>query len=168
MLQSSKIFIFLCIILLTGCNRYDVKLNNQTLYSPPGLFSGYSVKDAQFKECIRATIQEQKITKASQLKRLECPNASIQNVSGVGVFEQLEILNLKNNGISNPNALGALTLLTHLNLAQNKIKDVSFVSSLEKLQWLDLQENEELNCQNLKEVANRANVKVTLPTHCKH
>lgn len=139
-------FLFLAlapIFLATGCNRYEVTLNEQPLHSPSHLFAGYSVDDPALRDCVAQTIRDNKITAGRDLTRLVCTHAGIVDLRGLEIFGSLEILNL----------------------ADNNITTIEPLLSLPSLAQLDLSTNPGLNCTEGSALTTRG-VVVVLPAQC--
>ncbi len=121
------------LLLLCGCDRYHVKLNDRELYSPPVLFTDYKIPDSSLNSCIKQTIIDQKITSAEQLTNIICTYGGINDLSGLVRFTQLNSINLSNNEIIDIKPLMFLGELKQVNLAGNpniKCKDLEALSKL--------------------------------------
>ena len=121
------------LLLLCGCDRYQVKLNDRELYSPPVLFTDYKIPDSSLNSCIKQTIIDQKITSAEQLTNIICTYGGINDLSGLVRFTQLNSINLSNNEIIDIKPLMFLGELKQVNLAGNpniKCKDLEALSKL--------------------------------------
>ena len=121
------------LLLLCGCDRYQVKLNDRELYSPPVLFTDYKMPDSSLNSCIKQTIIDQKITSAEQLTNIICTYGGINDLSGLVRFTQLNSINLSNNEIIDIKPLMFLGELKQVNLAGNpniKCKDLEALSKL--------------------------------------
>ena len=165
--QFGKVFTIVAwVLLITSCSRYDVRLNNNVIYSPPSLFSEYKIPDVALKECIRRTIAEEKIKKAKELLRLECPNLKITQLDGIETFSFIKILNLKNNNITDVSQLVSLTKLEQLNLEQNALNNIEPLMQLNSLLFLTLANNPKLNCKHIELVERRETRRIKAPKHC--
>ena len=121
------------LLLLCGCDRYQVKLNDREFYSPPVLFTDYKIPDSSLNSCIKQTIIDQKITSAEQLTNIICTYGGINDLSGLLRFTQLNSINLSNNEIIDIKPLMFLGELKQVNLAGNpniKCKDQDALSKL--------------------------------------
>lgn len=139
----------LIIILLISACGYSVSVNERVVYTPAPLFDDYSITDQRLADCVLQTITDLKITKASDLKRLNCSNAGIHSLAGLEVFTGLEELNLAQNSVQSLSELTPMTQLKVLILSGNMLKNVAPLLSLLKLQTLDLNENNQLACADI-------------------
>lgn len=106
-------------VVLGGCARYQVTLNEQPIYSPPPLYSQFDVTDDALKNCLRQTIADKQITRAEQLTQLVCRHAGITSVQGLEVFASLEELDLSHNALRNIKPLQSLNRLRLLKVNDN-------------------------------------------------
>jgi Leucine-rich repeat (LRR) protein len=118
----------LVLIMLAGCENYQVTLNQRELYSPPTLFADFEVTNAGLRACIEQTIADQNILRAEQLTVLVCTYSGIETLSGLGRFTQLETINLANN----------------------KLSDIKPLMFLGQLQLVDISGNPNLACAEIK------------------
>ena len=81
--------------LLTGCAKYSVAVNDNTVYTPPPIFTAFSTPDRNLQRCIDATIKENHLTQAEQLKRLFCPNVKQVNLAGNAIETLAPLANSK-------------------------------------------------------------------------
>ena len=58
---------------LIGCNRYDVKINENTVYSPKKLFTNYSIEDRGLNDCVQQTIIEDNVRSKKQASAIVLP-----------------------------------------------------------------------------------------------
>lgn len=151
---SKRVFTWLCYMSITGaslsCANYEVSVNQQTVYSPAKLFSAYDIADAQLKECVRSSIEEQNVKRASELRTLVCPAGHITSVEGIEVFEGLEIVGLANNKITDVSRLSLLPKLKQLTLKGNMIHQATSLAAVQSIALLDLLDNPVADCQKLK------------------
>lgn len=152
-------------ILLSGCHRYDVRINNQVVYSPPSLFKEFELSDTILRSCVEAQIRESKITSAKQLKQLACPPGEITNLSGLEVFTELTHLNLRQNQIADISPIGGLQKLRFIDLSGNRLVNVGALLGLGDLQLLNLTDNPSLDCQVLA-ITSPPTLEVQRPEHC--
>ncbi|PCK08915.1 MAG: hypothetical protein COA42_06625 [Alteromonadaceae bacterium] len=163
-LRLSLIFAVGCIV--TACGRYAVLVNSKILYEPPALFSGFSVGDDALRECIKASIVNQNLTSAEQLKRLFCPAGEIRSLSGLEVFSRLEYLGLSDNNIQNVAPLRHLAMLAQVDLSNNDIVDFSPLHSLAYLLFINVRGNSHAACDGLAVFSVDAITKIQIPVHC--
>ncbi|MDG1165117.1 MAG: leucine-rich repeat domain-containing protein [Porticoccaceae bacterium] len=123
----------LTVLILSGCDRYPVTLNDRELYRPAALFSDYQLLDISLKACVQQTINDQKIVRAEQLTVLVCTYAGIETLTGLGRFTQLETINLANNSLGNIKPLLFFGQLKQVDLTGNPDLDCKDVESLEEL-----------------------------------
>lgn len=147
--KTIKICGIVCLVTVAACSKYQVSVNERVVYEPPKLFSDYKIADPALKECTRATIEEQGLTRATQLTSLVCPDGSIANLSGIEVFTQLNTLGLANNRIEDIQPIAALSKLSNLNLKNNRVQNLKPLSLLSQLKFLDIRGNESLNCETI-------------------
>ena len=153
---------FVWILTNLSCS-YEVSLNQHTVYTPPQLFTDYSLADENLKKCVRSSIQEGNITSANKLISLQCPGYNIQSLDGMHIFQQLRILNLSNNKIQYIEALSKLIHLTQVNLSDNQLSSITALAELPNLVFLDIKNNPLSNCEELK---NKTIEKIHLPNTC--
>ncbi len=158
--------VIICIIYaaITACSRYSVSVNNNLVYEPPGLFNDYTVKDPALASCIDATITENNLTAAEQLRRLVCPPGNIRSIEGIESFTAIEYLGLANNHVTDLHPIAVLTQIKQLNVKNNDIRNFTPATSLETLSFLDSHGNIHANCDSLK--ATRKTLTIKLPSHC--
>lgn len=153
-------------ILLTGCGRYAISVNERTVYEPAPLFGDYSIADAALKSCVKATIAEKQLTKAEQLKQLICPPGEISSLAGIQVFINLEHVGLASNQLRDISSLSLLKKLTRVNLRDNNIENFTPLHTLEKLNFLDARENDKARCNTLTALT-KSTTELALPEACK-
>ena len=151
---------------LCGCNRYDVKLNENIIYSPNTLFTNYALSDNNLSDCVQKTIIEDKIKSKTQLVRLFCPDNKIERLDGLELFSNLRQIDISGNLIRDISVLGNFKKLTHLNLKNNSLISIKPISRVNSLIYLDLSENPRLNCQEIEGLTLTENVEISLPQHC--
>lgn len=155
-----------CVVLLTACGNYSFSLNEKQLYRPPSLFTQYDIADRALSVCVTQTIKDAKITKAEDLKRLNCSSAGIESLAGLETFNKLEALNLAQNQLEDLGPLAQLTRLKTLILRDNAIASAEPLLPLVRLERLDVRANERLDCGIGRQLAKQEALTVELPTHC--
>ena len=130
---------------ISGCNRYQVTVNEQPVFQPAPLFKTQRIADSALAACINQTIVDQNITKPSQLSTLNCAHAGITSLEGLPVFMQLKVLNLSGNQLTD-------------------IKPLLFLPNIEAV---SLSENPKLNCHDAQQLIGQVTVQVVAPTHCR-
>ncbi len=133
-------------LLLTACQNYDVTLNDRQVYGPARLFTDFQVADEALQRCLEQRITDANISAPLQLKTLNCSNAGIASLDGLGQFAGLTQLKFSDNRIRNLVELGQLSDIESLWLDNNDIVDPVPLAQLRKLQHLDLSHNPKLQC----------------------
>ncbi|WP_331346356.1 leucine-rich repeat domain-containing protein [Cellvibrio sp. UBA7661] len=155
--------------LITGCKNYSVSVNENVVYTPPSIFKNYQLADAKLHDCVEQTIYDQHITKAEDLKRLDCSDAGITSLSGLETFFALKELNLANNQLVAIETIGQLGRLEKLMLGNNKINNAAPLLHLLHLKHLDVTNNPQMGCKDLKQLSQNLNnqkLELALPTQC--
>ena len=155
-----------CLALLTACGNYSFSFNEKELYRPPSIFTQYDIADRALSGCVTQTIKDAKITKANDLKRLNCSSAGIESLTGLETFNKLEALNLARNQLRDLGPLAQLTRLETLILRDNAIESPEPLLSLVRLERLDVRENEGLDCEIGRQLASQETLTLQLPAHC--
>ena len=161
---------FLLTIFLSACKDYSVSLNQKVVYSPAPVFTQFTINDGHLHDCVEQTIADLRITKAEELKQLNCSHAGITNLAGLEVFTAITQLNLSENALTNISQLSNLTRLEVLILSKNNLTSAEPLLHLLHLKTLDIAENKNLACGDLQQL--RANfskegLKINLPEQCK-
>lgn len=154
--------LLLAALLVAGCADYAVTFNERTLYTPPALFSDFSLADEALGECVAQHIIDGKITASDALTLLDCSRAGITDLAGLEVFTGLTRVRLSGNAIEDITPLAAATELEVLLLADNRIGDAAPLFALEALERLDLSGNDRLTCPSPLPAIGE----LTLPDHC--
>ncbi|MBC6905609.1 hypothetical protein DWB84_09090 [Saccharophagus sp. K07] len=128
---------------LCACGRYAVTLNEQPIYTPPALYSQFSLADEALLNCVKQTIIDQKITSADALVRLTCRHAGVKSLTGLDHFSSLE----------------------ELDVSFNDLQDISSLNQLKKLRLLKLNDNPALRCDQLISLE-QAELTIVPPKHC--
>jgi Leucine-rich repeat (LRR) protein len=157
----------ICVLcfLLTACQNYDVTLNDRQVYGPTRLFTNFEVSDEALQRCIEQRIADENISALLQLKTLNCSNAGITSLSGLGQFAGLTQLKFSDNRIRNLVELGQLMGIESLWLDNNDIVDPVPLARLSKLSQLDLAGNAKLQCPKAGLLDTVAIL--TVPEHCR-
>ena len=152
------------LLLSAGCSDLDFKVNDQVVYSPRPLLSGFELADAALQACVEQAVVDQKVTLAKDLHILNCSHAGITTLAGLDTFSGLKQLKLSANAIRNLAPLGKLSSLEALYLDDNQVVDPIPLYDLLSLNILDLSGNKSLQCP-----AGNALFRLdelTLPEHC--
>lgn len=158
-----------CILGLAACKNYSVSLNDKVVYTPPSLFTQFTINDERLRTCVEQTIIDKHITKAEELKQLNCSNAGITNLAGLETFNAIEQLNLNENALTSISQLSKLTQLTVLTLQKNNLTNAEPLLHLLHLVSLDISENKNLSCRDLYQLVSnfhKGDLKVVLPEQC--
>lgn len=154
-------------LLLGACAGYEVTVNERTVYTPAPLFTQFAVADANLQGCLDQTIEDGKVTAASQLVSLNCSNAGIQSLAGLGQFTQIKHLNLADNQISEAADLAKLGKLQQVILRNNTLRQLPEALTWLALESLDVSGNPDLACEDLAQLQRGQPVALSLPAHCK-
>ena len=114
------LFFLLSLCSVSSCNHYAVSINENPVYTPPPLYSGYQFIDQALNTCVKQTIADKNVIAANKLLELNCSHAGIQSLAGLEHFNALEKLNLANNEIADSAALSQLKQLKYLDLTGNE------------------------------------------------
>ena len=152
-------------VLLTACADYDIKINDNVVYTPPKLLTKMRVADSALNDCMQQTVKDNKITAIEQLINLACTNAGIKNLAGLERFYKLEVLIMNDNSITDISLLNELSALKTVALANNKITDISRLSDLSYLTKVNLAGNTKLNCETTKVLVDVVD-DLSLPEYC--
>jgi len=153
----------------TSCKNYSVSVNNNVVYTPPPLFKDFTFSDVHLRDCVQQTIIDNHITKADDLKQLNCSNAGIKSIVGLEKFYAIEQLNLAQNNLESITQLSNLAQLKTLILRKNNLTNAEPLLHLLHLKELDIAENPHLACADIKQVMANfrpGDLKVTLPEQC--
>ncbi|GAB2190725.1 hypothetical protein MAH1_23330 [Sessilibacter sp. MAH1] len=151
---------------LSGCQNYEVTLNEKEVYTPPQVITALEFDDAALENCISLFIEENGVTEYGQLSNLVCTHAGIENLKGINRFRKLKQINLADNQIKDLAPLQGLSSLEKLSIKNNQIKDVQTLLNLPKLQYLDLSGNDQVLCEDVKLLERVAGIVVIAPEHC--
>jgi len=121
------------VILVTGCERYAVTLNERPIYTPKAIYSGYSIPDSGLASCVKLALTEAKVSQPEQLEVLNCSFAGITDLSGIELFSQLKTVNLNSNQLTDIKALLFLGELRQVNLSENPAINCTDIEALEEL-----------------------------------
>lgn len=162
----SKIAAFTCALTIAACSKYSLTLNDGVVYSPAPLFQDYTIADQNLRNCIAQTIIDRQMRSSSQLKRLICTNAGIENLAGLETFKQLQQLNLNNNALHSLDGIAGLTKLEVLDVSKNSIADASAALKLLSLKRLNIEMNPALKCADIEQLASASQAEIQRPKHC--
>lgn len=154
------------VAILSGCSRYSVSINDNTVYSPPGVFTDFSLSDQNLQDCVDDTIADEHLTKPEQLVRLFCTNRAIYSLKGLEIFDGIQYLGLEENQLKSIAELTSLPKLKQVNLAGNPIVDAAPLLQLPQLNYVDFTNNSVLDCSSLQRLLSKG-VEVEAPDHCR-
>jgi Leucine-rich repeat (LRR) protein len=163
--RAAYLPIVCCLPMLASCQGYDFTINDKVVYSPPSLFTDFTIPDEALRTCIEQAVVDGNVTAVEQLTTLNCSHAGIQSVEGLSVFMGLVSLKLADNSIRNLVEIGQLGKLQTLYLENNDVIDPVPLYSLHKLATLDLTGNKNLQCPRAGTLQQLANL--SLPGHCR-
>ena len=158
------------ISLIAGCQTYSLSVNNNVVYTPAPLFKDFTIDDTHLRSCVEQTITDNKITKAEDLKQLNCSHAGINSLAGLEKFYSIEQLNLAENAIQSIAPLSNFSQLKVLILRKNNLTSAEPLLRLLALRELDISENAKLSCGDVKQFAanfHKGDLKLILPEQCK-
>ncbi|MFC3155439.1 leucine-rich repeat domain-containing protein [Gilvimarinus japonicus] len=138
--------------LLSGCESYDVSINDNVVYTPKPLLRDVNVADSNLASCIKQTISDDKITRAVDLTRLRCTHAGIVTLAGIETFYGLVQLDLGDNAITDVKPLEKLGRLQVALLGENHISSAEPLLRLIKLVELDLEGNPIADCRDVAQL----------------
>jgi hypothetical protein len=112
-----------------------------TIIQPHDTSPIVTINDENLKICVMEALDvnnpsDIKELKVKFMKRLECRDKNITDISSLIQFEGLDTLYLNNNNITDISALSNLTHLTGLSIKNNQIKDISALANLTNLSWM--------------------------------
>lgn len=155
--------------LIAGCKNYSVSINNNLVYTPASTFKEFVIADANLRACVEQTILDNHITKAEDLKQLNCSHAGISSLSGLEKFYAIEQLNLAENSLQSIAPIANISTLKILILRKNNLTSAEPLLHLLALQEVDISENEKLACGDLKQLATNfqhGKLKLVPPKQC--
>ena len=121
------------ITLLAGCERYAFTLNEQPIYAPISVYSGYRIDDPALAGCVKQALVDSKITQPEQLQVLNCTYAGVTQLKGIETFSRLRSINVSHNQLTNIKPLLFLGDLRQVNLEENPNISCSDVEALANL-----------------------------------
>lgn len=128
---------------LFGCERYAVTLNQQPVYTPPPLYSDFTVSDPALADCLKQTITDRKIARLEQLTSLTCRHAGLKSVAGIEHFSSLR----------------------ELDVSHNQLREAQTLAKLPQLRLLKINDNPDLQCDSLAPLTQKE-LQITRPAHC--
>ena len=155
------------LITLTSCSglkKYDITLNERSLYSPRSLFEDYHIADPGLASCVAQAIEDGLIYTSSGLEVLNCSDAGIRSLSGLSQFQALQRIKLTDNEVRNLVEITSLERLIELQLDNNLIIDIVPIVNLAALEQVNLVGNDALQCHSLARFNDQ--IQVMKPEHC--
>lgn len=128
---------------LFGCERYAVTLNQQPIYTPPPLYSDFTVPDQALADCLKQTIADQKVVRVEQLTSLTCRHTGLTSLTGIDHF----------------------TALRELDVSHNRLREAQALARLMQLRTLKINDNPDLQCETLAPLTQK-DLQITPPAHC--
>jgi Leucine-rich repeat (LRR) protein len=165
-LSATRFCLYLGLVFIAGCSKYQLTLNENVMYSPAPLFTQFTTADPNLKVCLDQAIKDSQATHASDVKRLVCTHAGVSSVEGLEVFSEITQLHLAHNQLQRIDAIGRLAKLEELSLSDNQLKKVPEILLLENLTMLDLSENAELACSDIAQFQRQHQIELHLPPQC--
>lgn len=156
----------LCGLTLTACTGYSFHFNQTEVYTPPALFSDYSIADSALHTCVEQTIKDARVSRVEQLTRLNCSSAGIESLEGLERFRHLAQLNLAGNRLTRVETLEQLSRLEVLVLRDNRLQSPEPLLGLLRLTEADLSGNPDLECSDARQLADNMAGTAILPAHC--
>ena len=127
------IAISLVFMSLLACDRYQIKFNEQQIYTPQTLFSDYKMSDMALSNCIKQLIVDQSVKRAEELISINCAYAGITDLTGLNRFTQLEVINLANNHLTDIKTLMFLGQLRRVDISGNNALRCDDIKTLSEL-----------------------------------
>lgn len=157
-------------LVIAGCKTYSLSVNNNVVYTPASLFKDFTIADTHLSACVEQTILDNRITKAEDLKQLNCSHAGINSLAGLEKFYAIEQLNLAENNLQTIKPITTFSKLKVLILRKNNLTSAEPLLHLLALREVDLSDNAKLGCGDLKQFAanfHQGDLKLVLPEQCR-
>lgn len=164
--HRSRPVLALSLLLLAGCAGYSYTINEREVFSPAPLFSGYEIADAALAGCVQQAIEDQRVTRAEDLRDLQCSQAGIASLAGIEVFTGLRRLGLDGNALGSVAALEALGDLSLLQLRDNRLKGFERALCGHPGRELALSGNPDFACADLERLRACGAKLLDTPSHC--
>ena len=88
--------LIISLFMLVSCSNYQLTLNSKPIYTPPQIYTSFTVEDNALQNCLTQTLIDQNITDIRDLRIINCSYAGIENLSGLTHFKWLETINQNN------------------------------------------------------------------------
>lgn len=166
---SSFISGLMIITVITACQKYRVSVNDKVVYTPDGVFKDYQISDQYLADCVEQTIYDLHATRIEDITQLNCSNAGITSLAGLGKFYELKALNLADNKLTDISEIRKLGRLKTLILSNNQISDASPLLNLLHLQDVHLEKNPQMSCAPMVQLGNNLKplgASILLPEQC--
>lgn len=157
-------------LVIAGCKTYSLSVNNNVVYTPASLFKDFAITDTHLRACVEQTILDNQITKAEDLKQLNCSHAGINSLAGLEKFYAIEQLNLAENNLQSIKPITTFSKLKVLILRKNNLTSAEPLLHLLALREVDLSDNAKLVCGDLKQFAanfHQGDLKLVSPEQCR-
>ncbi|GIX29966.1 MAG: hypothetical protein KatS3mg124_0438 [Porticoccaceae bacterium] len=131
--MAVRILLLAAALALSGCQRYEITLNERVISRPPPVPTLAELADEALATCVRQHLHDRRLGDPRRLRALVCSHAGIADLRGIELLSGLQTLGLAHN---------ALTSLTPL-------------FRLPALRRVDLRGNDELTCAEVDALAAR-------------
>ena len=166
--ESARALLIALLMSGTSCaelGRYDITVNNVTVYEPSAAYTVSGIEDPALTACLTQSLLDIDARMATDLVSLNCSDAGIRSLAGLEQFTQIQSMKLSSNDIRNLLVLERLNALKQLWLDNNDVVDPIPVLRMTGLKELNLAGNPCLQCPDPKDVPRH--LSLNLPNHCK-
>ncbi|NIB42039.1 leucine-rich repeat domain-containing protein [Pseudomaricurvus alkylphenolicus] len=153
-------------LILSGCARYQVTLNETPVYTPPPLFTQFDTRDPQLKRCLDQAIKDGQYRSATAVSRLICSHAGLTSLEGIEQFRGLKEIDIRDNRVQSLEPLRYLSQLEVLLVSDNQLSDAAVLLTLPALSQVHLDNNPELGCDNVHQWHQHYQGEARLPGQC--
>ena len=157
---------FALTLALAACSSYELRVNDNIVYSPLPLLSDFQIPDEALNQCIQKIIEQQQIYHKSDLTVVICPQQNIQTLEGLEGFEHIAELRLPDNQIQDIKTLSTLYSLREVDLSGNSLEDAASLATLPALKVIDISNNDKLRCDSIAPLKARKKLTLSLPAQC--
>ena len=155
------------VLLITGCAQYQLTLNETVVREAQTLLTNFKTNDRNLRNCIDQHIKDKNISNANQLTTLSCTHSGIKTLQGLSLFRNLTHINLSHNQLTSITELAKLGRVKVLLLNNNQLQAVPELLTLPALEELNVLDNPNLRCEDLNQLKNIFQGKMTAAQHCK-
>lgn len=153
-------------VLLTGCSKYQMTVNEAVVYTPPTIITDFETEDPRLKNCLDQAIEDKKATDFGDITRLICSHAGLTSLHGIEAFYNLKQLKLSHNQLTSLKPIKFLSKLEVLLLNDNQLSTASELLNLPRLQNVKLENNPQLQCGDLHQLQSLSIANLELPSQC--